>query len=104
MSSAESRSSHWGFWRATTRPTTAFVDCVDNDASEVTYNPVEPAMLSGCARLVLRDKSIPTDARLFRLANWQKIVLVRKDIAGRVLAAGITGLDLYEPADCRGLV
>ena len=80
-----------------------FVDCIDAVASQARFNPLKPTQLNGCVQLVLREDAIPADVYVFRPSTWPQIVIIRRELGDKMVAAGLTGLDLREPAEYDGL-
>lgn len=70
----------------------AMVDCIDQEASEVEWNPLDPDEIYDCEGLVLNEDAIPPDCRLFRLTHWGSEIIIRSDLAEQMEAAGFTGL------------
>jgi hypothetical protein len=81
----------------------AVVDCIDATASVVKENPLDPGNYSGCKQLVLRETEVPAELAVFRCLHWPAVIVVRKSLADRMTAAGLTGLHLMEPAAYTGL-
>src|SRR5262249_14134071 len=80
------------------------VDAIDDAASNVETSRLVPGAITGCDRLVLRQGVVPKDAILFRLRGRPEVMLLRRDVADRLVAAGFTGLRLIEPDRYTGLV
>ena len=80
------------------------VDCIDKDASEVELDSIDTGAISGCAQLVLRKEVIPPHFKVFRPAFWSGLILIRRELAQRMTAAGLTGMEFIEPHEYTGLV
>lgn len=76
------------------------VDAIDIAASGARFNLIEPTEIATVDRLVLRDLADPP--AVFRPLHFRRLVLVREDVAGRLLAAGLTGLQFAPPERFRG--
>lgn len=79
------------------------VDCIDREASAVEYDFLDESMIRCCAHLVIRQDAVPAGLSLFRLAFWPDRIVVRRGLAERMNAAGLTGLLFYEPIEYSGL-
>jgi hypothetical protein len=75
------------------------VDCLDHDRMGVVWNPLDPASIASCDGVVLDPARIDGAPALFRAKNLENRVLVRRDVAEAVRAAGLTGTFFWEPAD-----
>lgn len=79
-------------------------DCIDEQQSLAERNPIDPDSILGSARLALRYDRIPAELKIFRPEFWREIVLIRRELADAMRAAGLTGLRLIEPDDYTGLI
>jgi hypothetical protein len=70
----------------------AIVDCIDQTASRIEWNPIDPTMISCCNELVLDEAKIPPELVLFRPKYLETIVLVRQDLADAIEEGDFTGL------------
>lgn len=77
-------------------------DCIDIERSEVEWNDLDPESICLCDSLVLREDAIPTDLQIFRLHRWRKLVVIKRELADAMVAAGFTGLNMRDPADYEG--
>jgi hypothetical protein len=80
------------------------VDCVDVAASKGRWNALDPESLCGCDALVLREAEVPREMQIFRPKSWKNLIVVRRALADRMRAAGLTGLFFLEPSEYTGLV
>jgi hypothetical protein len=78
------------------------IDCVDGPASGATYSPINEEDIKGCKTLVLRADAIPPDALVFRMKFVAGGILMRRDLADKLVATGITGLRFTELDKYRG--
>jgi hypothetical protein len=78
------------------------VDCIDLEASNVTYNQINPQLISACDRIVLRADAVPAELQLFRPRHLPMKVFVRAELADRLQQAGFIGLNFRDPADFNG--
>ncbi len=79
------------------------VDCIDLEASEVEWNPLDPEEINDCEGLVLNTDAIPENCRLFRLTHWGSEILVRSDLAEKLEEEGFTGLYFPEAEGYDGI-
>jgi hypothetical protein len=73
-------------------------DAIDQKASALTWNKIDPTRISGCGRLVLDESRIDQGAHLFRLAHMPTRPVMSATLADAVQAAGMTGVD-FESVD-----
>jgi hypothetical protein len=78
------------------------LDCIDLEASEVKWNLIDKTLISRCKRLVLREPSVPANAKVFRAKHLPTRILVRDHVVKKLNAAGLTGLHFSDPAEFRG--
>jgi hypothetical protein len=78
------------------------VDCIDEAASVVDRNALNPAFISSVEQLVLREAAVPPDVYLFRLGSWPSVLIIREAFAAELQAAGFTGLHFLDPLDFTG--
>lgn len=70
----------------------AIEDCVDRSGSDVDESAMSPGFFGGIYRLALDTTRIPPEARLFRLKQMPKIIIIRDDLRAALDAEGLTGL------------
>ena len=68
------------------------VDCIDQNASVVEWNPLAPQELLGCESMVLNEDNISHNSKLFRLKHWGSVIIIRSDLADLLESEGLTGL------------
>jgi hypothetical protein len=78
------------------------IDCIDLDASEVTWNKIEPDMINRCRRLVIDPARVPASLQVFRPMHAPYLVLLRSSLAERLKDARLSGLRFREPLAYRG--
>lgn len=79
------------------------VDCIDVKASKPVYNDIDPESIMYFKKhLVLNEEAIPKTAKLFRAKHYTTRTLMRRDVAERMKAAGLVGLNFKEPATYKG--
>ena len=61
----------------------SLVDCIDIDASQVKFSPLDPETISRCNELVLKEAAVPKDVKVFRPKFLSHHILVRADLAGQ---------------------
>lgn len=77
---------------------TRLVDCIDQQASQIDWNPIDPELIANVVGLVLDPAKVDADAVLFRPTYLPTRVVLRGDLAEALTAGGFTGLRLLEPA------
>jgi len=73
-------------------------EIVDGKASGGKTHPMDPGEFLTIKKLVLDEKKIPADRALFRAAQYPSPVIVRRDIAEALDAAGVVGPRWVEPS------
>lgn len=73
------------------------VDCLDHDAMGITWNAMDPMSIQVCERVVIDRAKLPDAPAIFRARNLTKRVMVRRDLAEQMTAAGLSGLYFWEP-------
>ncbi len=68
------------------------VGCVDTERSDFKMSSIDKSQVHRFYRLVLDEKKIPDEARLFRLAEDTGQLIIREDLAQDILNADCTGM------------
>jgi len=71
-------------------------DALDRAQSIVTWHDMLPDLICDCEKLVLDETRIETQALLFRLKHYPRIVVFRRDLGDAIRAAEFTGIKLVE--------
>lgn len=79
------------------------IDCIDQEASEVDWNPLAPDRITDCMGLVFIENSIPDNSKLFRLKHWGSVIIIRSDLAEQLESEGFTGLYFPEAEGYDGI-
>ena len=77
---------------------TRLVDCIDLEAGQIDWNPIDPELIANVVGLVLDPTRLDPAAVLFRPRYMPTSVLLRHDLAAALTAGGFTGLRLLAPA------
>lgn len=72
------------------------VDCIDQAASDLQWNAIDPSSIASAGKLALDPARIPADLQLFRPKFMTELVVLRRDLADAVKAGGFTGLRFVE--------
>jgi len=72
------------------------IDCIDQEASDLTWNKIDPELISSCFGLVVDESRIDDSLLLFRLKYMPNVVLVREDLVEDLEGASFTGLRFVE--------
>ena len=75
------------------------IDCLDHDAMDIEWNPLDPMSIMSCEQVVLDTERLPGAPAVFRAKNMEKRVLVRRDVAEALQASQFTGLWFDELED-----
>ena len=78
---------------------TRVVDCIDQQASRIAWNPIDPTLIADVVGLVLDPARLDPDAGVFRPRFLPTRVLLRGDVAAALRSGGFSGLKLVSPAD-----
>jgi len=68
------------------------VACVNKTKSKFVMSSIDKSQVNYFSRLVLDEKKISEDAKLFRLAEQTALVIVREDLATDILRAKCNGM------------
>jgi hypothetical protein len=74
------------------------VDCLDLAASMPDWSEIDRSAIRKVDRLVLDHSRVDPSRTLFRIRGYDKVVLVRRDLADAVAAAGFSGVT-FVPLD-----
>ena len=74
-------------------------DCLDIEASHVTWNDILPEYVSDVEQIILNANRIDPDVGLFRARTFARPIFVRRDLADAILDAGLTGIRFFELED-----
>jgi hypothetical protein len=74
------------------------IDAVDMARTRCTLGAVDKSQIFDVDSLALDAAAIPADAKLFRLRNMLRTVVVREDVARALEAAALSGFKVF-PAD-----
>jgi hypothetical protein len=77
-------------------------DCVDQKASIIHWNNINPEDITKVDKLVLDDSKVDPKAALFRAKHLIAKILVRRDLAKKMLDAGLTGIAFKEISEHKG--
>ena len=80
---------------------TRTVDCLDVEASQVTYSPFD-GTIDLMKRMVLNEDRIADDVTIFRVLNVPGPVLLLTELADEIQAAGFTALLWKDPSKHKG--
>ncbi|OJH34180.1 imm11 family protein [Cystobacter ferrugineus] len=75
------------------------VACMDAKKSDFTMDPISKDQVHRFRRLVLQEKKIPKDTKIFRLAERSRLILVRENLGQTILDEDCTGMFFQELDD-----
>lgn len=78
------------------------IDCIDLESSGVDWNAIDPSKISSCEKLVINEDTVPDETVMFRPKFWLNTILLRRELAAGLSAAGLTGLLFLEPSKYTG--
>jgi Immunity protein family (Imm11) len=78
------------------------IDCLDLDQSGVRWSVLDDQSIDKVERLVIDRSKIKQDRLLFRFKYYENVVLIQREIAQSIKAAGFTGVRWVELGDFRG--
>ena len=73
------------------------IDCIDIAASGVTWNSINPELISTCKKMVLKVASIPDTTRVLRPKHAPSVILVDATLSKQLTKAKLTGLQFNDP-------
>lgn len=74
-------------------------DCIDQKASVIDWNPIDPELISACTTMVIDESRIDDGAKIFRLKHYPSKVLLARDLANAIKKSGFTGIKFIEIED-----
>ncbi len=72
------------------------VDCLDLKASKPTFSQIRKTRITDVEQLVLDSKRMDPKRELFRIKNFARHALIRRDLADAITAAGFTSIGWTE--------
>ena len=78
------------------------VACIDEAASAFQRNPIDPDLIWNVTRLEIDEARVPDGVAVFRLAGLPRVLVVRRDVAEAIRAAGLTGFGFSRVSTFRG--
>ncbi|MFA7060610.1 MAG: DUF1629 domain-containing protein [Pedobacter sp.] len=72
------------------------IDGLDIEKCSVTWSKIVKDKIRDIKRIVLLEEKIDKERQLFRLARYDKIVLIKKELARKIDEAGFTGIQWVE--------
>ncbi|RKH46210.1 imm11 family protein [Corallococcus sicarius] len=75
------------------------VACMDAKKSDFTMDSIIKDQVQRFRRLVLQEKKIPKDAKIFRLAEQSRLILIREDLGQTIIDEDCTGMIFQELED-----
>lgn len=75
---------------------TVILDCIDKSQSQISWNPMDPALICGCLAMVLDAGATGSDVALLRPKHLELIVLIREALASEIDDLGFTGTNFVE--------
>ena len=67
-------------------------ECVDMEKSDFIMNRIIKTQVNYFKTLVLDDKKVNPESKIFRLKEQTKLIIVREDLKNEILNAGCTGI------------
>ncbi len=74
------------------------VDCIDTQQSKLVWNSIDPELIAGITKMVLRPNAIDPELLMFRPKHKARRLFVRRDFAQEIQDAGFTGVAFTEPS------
>lgn len=78
------------------------IDCIDQNASQVAWNPVKSDLIMSCSQLVLKADAVPDEVRVFRPKYMPMVILMDDELAAELSAQGFSGLSFKKPEEFTG--
>lgn len=78
------------------------VDCIDLEKTQCKRNRLDPRKIMDVSNLVVHEARIPPDFQLLRLDLLPAAVLIRRELAQKLKAAGFRGFTTSEISEYRG--
>jgi hypothetical protein len=74
-------------------------DCIDLKESKLVVNDIDPDTFMDVDKLVIDEKRVDRDVKVFRMKRYAVIPVFRRDFAAKVKAANLTGIRFTEVCD-----
>jgi hypothetical protein len=78
-------------------------DCIDIEASQIEWNPLNKSRIMGCESLILKPDAVSESIQAFRLKFWGSNIVVRRSLANALEDQGFIGLAFVEPTEYTGV-
>jgi hypothetical protein len=78
------------------------VDCIDMEKTKYKRNILDPEQLMHISNLTVHEEKIPADFKLLRVQFASAVMLMRRDLAEKLKAAGVRGLGIAEVVEYHG--
>jgi hypothetical protein len=78
-------------------------DCIDLQASQVKWNPLNKSKILSCKSLIIKQDAIGDSVQILRLKYWGARLLIRDSAAKNLKDAGFVGLHFIEPSKYSGV-
>jgi hypothetical protein len=72
------------------------VDCLDSEASKVTWDELDEDCIESLEQLVLDESRIDVDRELFRVKHYTNVAIAHRNLATAIDEAGFTGIRWVE--------
>lgn len=72
-------------------------DCLDIEKSEPSYNHIDKESISDVKRLVIDEKRLDAEVKIFRIKNYDHEIFLRKELAIEILQQNFSGIAFKEP-------
>jgi hypothetical protein len=74
-------------------------DCIDLQNSDIQWNAIDPEIISACFEMVIDETRIDPSITIFRLKYYPTKILVKRDMANKILNGGFIGTRFIEIED-----
>ena len=78
------------------------VDCVDQDASDFTWNKLEADLIAGFVELVIDESRVPAGLRMFRMKYFPNKIIVDEALRDAIEGADLSACELLPVEEFTG--
>lgn len=79
------------------------VECIDLEKSVVEWNLIDTNLIDGCEQVIFKEDFISEDCKIFRPKFWPYLIIIRNELAEKLVGAGFTGLYFRNPLEYTGI-
>jgi len=67
-------------------------DCIDQKASDLVWNRIDPTLIASVKKLVVDESKIPPETLVFRMKHFPKSIIVSRALSEAISGKGFSGI------------